>query len=165
MSANGNYIGECIMKQMECVFEKEVMTVSRLQQWTDDLRAHASTCPVCSETNRVNQWMQGYSHELESRKLPSHRLIWLKAQYALKQERLSKFDIAALVGMSVVGLAGFVGLLLWQFPHFLSGFIDLTGRSFPGIRNVFSHSTSLPIAIGVVIMVWVLTRDSSFVKR
>jgi hypothetical protein len=153
------------MKQEWCVFEKEVMIAASREQWTDNLRAHASTCPACSETIRVSHWMQGYSREYESRKLPSHAVIWLKAQYALKQERLSKLDIAALVGMSVIGVAGLVGLLLWQFPHFVSGAIDLTGRSFPDLRNVFSRSTALTVAVAAAILVWVITRDSFTAKR
>ena len=165
MSAHGYHVGERTMKRAACAFEKEVMIAARLDQWTDSLRSHASMCPVCNETTRVISWMQAYSREHESPTLPTHRLIWLKAQYVGKQERFSKFDILALGGMSLIGVAGFVGLVLWQFPQLLSDLLHKAGRSFPGLMSMLSHSASLAVAAAVLIIVWVLTRDSFMTDR
>jgi hypothetical protein len=153
------------MKQVTCPFEIQVTTATRTRQWTTSLRSHASMCPVCSATMSVNQWIQEYSREPESRTFPSHRLIWLKAQYARKQERLSKLDIAALGGMWVIGIAGFVGLSLWKFPHLFSDALDAARESFPDLANLLSHGTSLGISVGILIMVWALTRDTFAAKR
>lgn len=153
------------MKQAACALEKEVMTAARFEQWTDSLRSHALSCPVCNETKRVSNLMQAYSRKHESPTLPSHRLIWIKAQYVGKQERLSKLEIFALGGMSVIGVAGFVGLLLWQFPRLLSNALAMTGRSFPEFSNVLSHGASLAVTVAVLIIVWVLTRDSFMADR
>ena len=153
------------MKQKSCRFEKDVMIAGRLKRWTTDLRSHASTCPVCSETLHVSNWMQAWSSEHKSIKLPSHKLIWLKAQYARRQERFSMIDILALGSLSVIGITGLIGLLVWQFPHLFSGIIDMTGRSLRNLGNLFSYSTSITITIAVVIMVWILTRDSLTVKH
>ena len=109
--------------------------------------------------------MEHISGERGTHALPNYRLIWLKAQYARKEERLSVLDIIGLIGMSLVGIAGFIGLLLWRFPGILNGIIDSSHRPLPDINTVFSNSAPLAVIIGLIIMVWVLTRDSFFAER
>ena len=113
----------------------------------------------------MTRLMQEISHEDVPRTLPGYRLIWLKAQYARKQERLSKLDILSLAGLSIVGIAGLARLLVWRFPKILAGVVDITGVSLPDFKNVFSNGAPFAVIIGVVFMVWALTRDSFFAEK
>jgi len=70
-----------------------------------------------------------------------------------------------LVGMALVGIAGFAGLLLWQFQDRLSGLSGKTGLSLPYVTSVVSTFAPVAVFIGLVLMVWILTRDSSFMER
>ena len=153
------------MKQFECSFEKEVIKAARSHQWRDGLRSHAATCTICSATIQVASLTHRFSSEHVPHDLPNHRLIWLKAEYSHKQERLSKFDLVALIGMWLVGALGLIGLFYWQFPQMFTGVIDLAGRSLPDIKNVFSNGTPLIAIIGLLVMAWVFTRDSFFAER
>ena len=113
----------------------------------------------------MTMMMGKISSQSTAHALPSYRLIWLKAQYARKQERLSAFDLFALIGMSLVGVAGLSGLLLWRFPQLFTGIIDVTGRSAPDLKNLFSNGAPLVVIVGVLVMIWLLTRDSFFAER
>jgi|ERR1041385_3366754 hypothetical protein len=152
------------MNQSVCSLEKEVLKAVRSRHVTDNLRAHAATCPVCSETIQVAALVHTYSSDHISYPFPNHRLIWLKAQYARKQDRISKFDIVALVGMWVLGASGFVGLLFWRFPEVFFEVIHFAGSSALDIRSVLSNGAPFAVLIGVLVTVWVLTRDSFFTE-
>jgi hypothetical protein len=95
--------------------------------------------------------------------LPSHRLIWMKAQYARKQERISTLDMVTLIAMSAAGVMGLAGLLFWRFPKLLGGILGGTG-SFPW-STMFSGGTPFIAAVGALLVVWFLTRDSFFAER
>jgi hypothetical protein len=109
--------------------------------------------------------MKRISDEPAPHSYPAHRLIWLKAQYARKQERLSVLDIAALAGMSLAGIAGLAGLLLWRFPQTFTGIIDSAAVSLTDFKSVLSNGAPLVVIAGVLVMVWVLSRDSFFAER
>ena len=149
----------------QCRYEREVVDATKFDRWTDILKNHAASCSLCQETMKMTMMMGKISSQSTAHSLPSYRLIWLKAQYARKRERLSAFDLVALIGMSLVGVAGLSGLLLWRFPQLFTGIIDVTGSSASDLKNVFSHGAPLAVIAGVVVMVWLLTRDSFFAER
>ena len=97
--------------------------------------------------------------------LPSYRLLWLKAQYARKQERLSAIDMISLIGMTLTGIAGMAGLVLWRFPKLFNGILETTGTSAIPWGNIISNGAPLAVIAGAFIMVWLLTRDSFFAER
>jgi hypothetical protein len=150
---------------MNCVFEKQVILATKSNQWTGDLRAHTTSCPACQETIAMTTIMNNISAADTPHPLPSYRLIWLKAQYARKQERISKLDILSLAGMSILGLAGLAGLAFWRFPKLFSGIMDSTGTSALPWSNLFSNGAPLGVIAGALIIVWLLTRDSHFAER
>ncbi len=113
----------------------------------------------------MTTFMQKISHEEVPHTLPSYRLIWLKAQYARKQERLSTLDMVALIGMSLTGIAGLIGLLFWRFPQFFDGAVNATGTSAVNWTGMVSNGAPFAVIVGVLVTVWLLTRDSYFAER
>ena len=153
------------MIKTECVFEREVLRAAKTNQWTSDLSNHAASCPLCQETMAMTKITKKISQEDSTHALPSYRLIWVKAQYVRRQERLSKLDLIALIGVSLVGIAVFAGLLLWGFPQLFAGVLQSVGASSPGWSHILSNGTPLAVILGVLIMVWLLTHDSFFAER
>jgi hypothetical protein len=153
-----------MMKQPGCPSDKEVMMAMRSQRWAEGLRQHVSGCAICSETVRVSQLLHGL-RESAVPQLPSYRVIWLKAQYARRQERLTKLDIAFLCGISVLGFAALAGFFLWQFPTVSTGALHLALKSLPDVRGLFTHHASLTVTLVGLIMVWIITRDTFTVRR
>jgi len=149
----------------ECGHEREVIRAAKSNQWTASLRDHIENCPLCRETLNMVTMIKKISDEYATHALPGYRLIWLKAQYARKQERLSLLDFAALAGMSLAGIAGLAGLLLWRFPQTFTGIIDSAAASLIDFKSVLSNGAPLLIIAGVLVMVWVLSRDTFFAKR
>ena len=149
----------------ECRYEREVISAMKSNQWIESLRIHVAGCPLCQETMNMTRVMETISGEHSAHALPSYQLIWLKAQYAKKEERISLLDIIALSGMSLAGIAGFIGLLLWRFPNIFNGIIDSSHQHLPDISAVFSNGAPVAVIIGLIITVWVLTRDSFFAER
>ena len=149
------------MNTQHCTFEREVSRAVKSNQWTDELRAHAAGCPECQETITMTTAMTNMATGGAARPLPSYRLIWLKAQYARKEEQLSKLDILALTGMSLGGIVAVLGLLLWRFPKIFGGLME---TAVPW-RSLVSNGTPLVIIAGALLIVWLLTRDSHFAER
>lgn len=153
------------MKINECPFERQIRTAITSDRWTDDLRHHAANCALCQETMTMTMMINKISNVGASHTLPSYQLIWLKAQYARKQERLSMLDILSLVGLSLSGIIGFLGFLLWRFPKFLPGIFETTGASAISWKSVVSSSGSFALIAAVCIMIWLFTRDNFFAER
>ena len=153
------------MNNTYCTFEREVLKAVKSNQWTNDVRNHAASCSLCKETIAMTTLMQKISREDVLHALPSYRLIWLKAQYARRQERLSALDMVALIGMSLTGIAGFVGLLFWRFPQLFDGAVNVTGTSAVNWTGMVSHGVPIAVIVGAIVTVWLLTRDSFFAER
>ena len=153
------------MNSTECSRESEVLKAAKYNQWTVDVRSHAASCPHCQTTITMTTMMNKLTNIDSTHTLPSYRLLWLKAQYARKQERLSKLDMVALGGMSLVGVAGFLGLLVWRFPKLFSSILETTGTSPIHWTSIMSNGTPLAVVVGAFVIIWLLTRDSFFAER
>lgn len=150
---------------MTCPQEHSIIHAVRANEWTDELRSHADRCPICKETVAMTTMMNKLSNFEPPHSLPSYRLIWLKAQYARKQERISTLDMVTLIAMSAAGVMGLAGLLFWRFPKLLGGMLGSGGTgSFPW-STIFSGGTPFIAAVGALLVVWFLTRDSFFAER
>jgi hypothetical protein len=148
-----------------CTSEREIIAAVKSQHWTDDLRHHVTNCAHCQETIAMTTMLKNFSTIDTEHPLPMYRIIWLKAQYARKEERLSTLDLVALGGMTLVGIAGLLGLLVWRFPQLFAGVFDSAARTAPGFTNVFSDGAPLAVIIGALVLVWGLTRGSFPAER
>jgi hypothetical protein len=120
--------GEIIMTGI-CSREIEVIQATKENAWTEELRAHARQCTVCSATVGIMPMMKELLtvSTLESRAFPSYQVLWIRAQFTKRQEKLSLFDFVTFIGALVVGLVGLLGVLIWKIPgfiHFVPGFSD-----------------------------------------
>lgn len=153
------------MKPTGCPFEEQVLAAIKKDEWPDDLRRHLTACPHCQETVYMMKHLKALSTTDIEHSLPNYRLIWLHAQYARRQERISILDILMLVGMALLGLAGFLGIMFWQFRDLFTGVLGKMGISFPHMTNVISSGAPVAVFLGLIVIVWILTRDSSFMER
>jgi hypothetical protein len=113
----------------------------------------------------ITKMMNQFAAEGRVHTLPNYRIVWLKAQYARRQERLSALDLVGLIGIALGGVGGLVGLSAGMFPRPFAALVELTGRSLPALTSLFSNNAPLAVMIGVGVMVWLLTRDSIFAER
>lgn len=142
------------MKKSEsCPLEHDVIIAMRSDRWTDDLRAHAETCPHCRETVSVATAMRQVADRTSAElKVPvTYRILWLRAQFTRKQERLSRLDRFMLFGMFAVAATGFVVVALWKWRIVQRWIMDVSAE--PG--------SNLPLYIlaGCAALIWFLTEE------
>ena len=109
--------------------------------------------------------MNKFAAEGGVRALPNYRILWLKAQYARRQERLSALDLVGLIGIALGGVGGLIGLSAGMFPRPFAALVEMAGRSVPALTSLFSNNAPLVVIIGIAVMVWLVTRDSIFAER
>ncbi|MGB2867996.1 MAG: hypothetical protein WBD36_06075, partial [Bacteroidota bacterium] len=126
---------------------------------------HAASCPRCQETRATTMMMKELVANNPAHRLRDYRVIWLKAQYARKEERLTKFDLLALVGLSLSGIAGLFGLFLLMLPQLSGRFLDIMVPAVPRLSTVLSSGVPVLVVTGVAVMIWILTRDSIFIEK
>lgn len=140
------------MNTQACMFEHDVVIAVKTGQWTDELRAHTETCPLCRETitvaaalHRVGQTTSGEA------KTFAYHILWLRAKFMSKQERLSKLDYYMLVGLFGVVLLSLIGTVLWKWQLVRTWIMN--GSSEP------ASNLPLYIVAGCVALVWFLTEE------
>jgi hypothetical protein len=153
------------MTNEDCEYSAAIISATKRNQWTDPLRAHLAACPRCQETMEVKKMMNKFAAEGRVHTLPNYRIVWLKAQYARRQERISALDLVGLIGIALGGVGGLIGLSAGMFPRPFAALVELTGRSLPALTDLFSNNAPLAVMIGVAVMVWLVTRDSIFAER
>lgn len=146
-----------------CPREDDLLAALNSHNWTDDLRQHAAGCPHCQETMAMTNLLQQIPDA--DHPLPSYRLLWLKAQYMRKEERISVMDVVALAGMSFVGVIALAGLMFWRFPELLGKIAGLPAPSASSWTNIVSSSSPFVVVLGAILLVWLLARDSFFAER
>ena len=147
------------MNTPDCEYSASVISATKSTQWPEDVRTHAAACSRCRETIAMTTMMNEISAREPTHSLPNYRTIWLKARYARKQERLTKFDILSLAGLSLFGIATLAVLLMVVFPQVFRGIFDIPTISVPQLTAAFSRGTSVFILAGVALIVWLLTKD------
>ena len=149
----------------ECEFSSAVINASKSHQWTDSLQSHIAGCVRCQETKEMTMMMNTLTAQGSVRALPDYRIIWMKAQYAKRQESLSLLDLIGLVAVALGGLAGLVGLSAGVFPRPFAALTELSRNSLPALKSLFTTNAPLGVMIAVALMVWLLTRDSLYARK
>ena len=149
----------------ECLHETDVLKAIRLDRWTDELREHTRSCPVCQRETLIGESMRSLSRATLAPQLPAARTLWLNAQYSRRQERLSKLDLIALIGMGLVGTCMLLGILVWQFPALFADTIGLIGARVPHMSHDVPVGTPAIVLFLLAGFVWLITRDGLFTRR
>ena len=77
------------MNETLCSFEHAVILACRSGQWTEELRAHVSSCSECTDTQSISSALGSVTKRLTSDGVPPHpTLVWIKAR--LEQEQASE---------------------------------------------------------------------------
>ena len=143
-----------------CPFEDEIVRSVKSDAWTGDLRTHAQTCPLCSETTNVVEAVGSLSRVSIQQQLPSPRLLWLKAQYGRRQDGITKLDLIALIGMALVGIVLLGGIVVWRFPKLFIGFMSFIQSTAPDSARDFNVTTPIVVFFLLVLFGWFITHDA-----
>ena len=159
------------MSTQHCEHEAAVTAAVQTGHWTDDLRRHADTCPVCAEVVLVAGLLQ---HEAElisdEQPLPDPEYVWWRAQLRARQEasRRATMTITVLQVISwVCGAALALALLVWSAPAFLQSF----GRLLPSsLASTASSGMAQPwlvliISAGAILFLMLLDRSSHLISE
>ena len=141
------------MSDQPCPFEYESVSAARSGRWTDRVQMHMRTCPECQEAVSMATTLQQSAVRMASRlTLPaSYRVLWLKAQFTRRQERLSRLDRLTLVGMFVAVAVVLAGIALWKW--------NLVQRWLTGASGEPGSSLPLYLLAGCAALVWFLTEE------
>jgi hypothetical protein len=132
-----------------CSREIEVVHAEKQNAWTEELRLHVQQCQFCNVTTGIMPMMKELLTVTapESRAFPSHQVLWIRAQFTKRQEKLSLFDLVTFVGTLAVGLIGLLGVLIWKVPgflHLVPGFKD---------QSPLPWTELAPVGIPVIVIV------------
>jgi hypothetical protein len=148
---------------VECTRERDVLDALTSDHWPDDLRAHTSTCAICSDLVAAVQPILVDRVDLSSEgHLPTSGVMWWRAQMRARQEAVREaarpITIAQAVG-AVFVLALIVSAIAWVSPVVRAWFVDSTANIVANVRNTEFSATTLAsqhwllLAMGLV---WLL---------
>jgi hypothetical protein len=143
------------VKIVECHREQDVLDALTSDHWPDDLRAHASTCTICSDLVAAVQPILVDRVDLSSEgHLPSSGVMWWRAQMRARQEAareasrpITIAQIVAAVSAVALVIAGVVALSPWV-GSVMSGWVAASGVSVSGAAG---QSASWPFPQGWMI--------------
>ena len=95
-------------------------------------------------------------------RLPSYPSIWIKAQFARRDEQLSRLHLIAMAGLTLSGVIWFAGIVFGTSSQVFNRFFDFIREYTLMLLHGFSHGAPFVVIIGVALLVWILTRDTFF---
>jgi len=134
------------MKIPQCEKEQDVLDALRSGRWAgpwgEEIRRHASECPVCAEVVLVAEALRRQDELAQPEiRLPSPGLVWWRAQLATRraaaQQATRPISLVARVAQAL-GIFSLVGFVLYDWPQifgWLGGAKHLVRvpRSFPAV--------------------------------
>jgi hypothetical protein len=140
------------MNRFICPRESDVVHAAKSRQWTEEFRAHVAGCLACKETVEVAATLQDLTTDSAGVKPPiSYRVIWMRAQVARREERLSKLDrFMILAGYSTFVLA-LLGSALWKW--------DLVESWISAVPSEPGLHLPLYIVVGCAAFLWFLAEE------
>jgi hypothetical protein len=121
------------MKPIECLRENEVIEAVECERWpdrcADDLRAHITSCAICSDVLTVALAIHD-ERELEYREaqVPSAGLVWWRAELRARQEAIQTVS-RPITLVQAFGAASATGAA-----------VALLSRAWPWLRSLFTFS-------------------------
>ena len=99
------------MKPIECEFEADVLAAV----WSEELRSHVATCPICSDVAAIAAAIEGAREEMRAALIipgviPDSGRVWWLAQMRARREA-TKAAGRPITAIQVIALACAVGLL------------------------------------------------------
>jgi hypothetical protein len=97
-----------------CEFETLVVRAVRTGAWSDDLRAHFASCPICADAAVIAEALSAEPSEATA--VPAVGLVWWKAQLRRRlemQERALRPLVWAERAAIAAGIAGAVWTSAW----------------------------------------------------
>ena len=126
--------------------------------WSDELRAHAASCPDCAAAAAVSPWMARFA-ELPDREhlLPDPSVVWLKAQLLrdiANADRATRPMTNLQMGAYLIVAACWAGVLTWKWDSISHWLHRLTpGQVVLGTSIDVAGSTSFSIMFVFAIVV------------
>jgi hypothetical protein len=140
------------MEQFYCEKEEEIIAAMRTGTLDIELGRHASSCPICSDTVAVAEFLQagGTAEPV----LPNPDFIWWKGQLAVKRMAVER---ATRLIVMVRGIAYFSSsaTMLWLIftPGHLQSIMSALSKHAIGLTGYLSESALLSAA-GVFIFMF-----------
>ena len=155
------------MNQTTCAFDIETLHAVRSGRWSDTLRSHTATCAVCQQTRVAAEAVHSLRSQANdvAHPFPSHQLLWIRAQFARREDKLSALDVFTLAGVIVLGALGFIGFVFWRWPQVKQVFGNATAVTAPRLVDVFPVGAPLFVLLAVVGLILLMTNDYSTPER
>jgi len=125
------------MNLPRCDQEEAVATAARAGRLGEDLRDHASACPVCADVLLVTEFLLRQAAATSAEPLPDPGLIWFKARIQARRSAAEKALQPIAVTEKLAWAGGVVAataLLAWFQPDLL-GWVH-------GIASMWTSATS-----------------------
>ncbi|MBI1803420.1 MAG: hypothetical protein HY033_06550 [Ignavibacteriae bacterium] len=137
-----------------CSREPEVVRALKEDAWNEGLRRHTEDCTVCSTTAGIMPMMKQLATDTlrVSRALPSYQLLWIRAQFVRRQEKLSLLDLVAFIGALVIGLTGLLGVLIWKVPGVFQSVFGFKGPQPSAWTDLIPVGLPMLIVVGGLLL-------------
>ena len=76
------------MSRMECLRDQEIMDAVRCGRLSEELKAHARECAICSDAVEIaTLFREDFEGGLDHARVPSAGLVWWRAEIRARQEK------------------------------------------------------------------------------
>src|SRR6185369_11140892 len=120
--------------QMQCPMESGIVAGAAAGTLSAAQRTHAASCPVCAGSISISSVMTDIALAFRAEKHLSidPKMLWYRAQFGKRRERISLLDMISLWMMSFAGVCATLVLVWINYPA-LSTMVSSTGMTlFPG---------------------------------
>ena len=136
------------MTKNTCPLESDVLAAVLAGWVSDELRAHATTCPVCGEVARVAMLVHDdFSQAQRQSHPPTADVVWLRAQIRAREEA-ARTAARPIVLAQALTIAALLGLLVA-----LAGRISLGVLTWPALADI---PVQVLVTLGVVFVSWLV---------
>ena len=144
------------MRQIECVFEADVLSAVIQSRWPDradaELREHAKTCAICADVAAVAGAMEFAREEIAV--LPDSGRVWWKAQMRARWEAVEAAGrpITAIQAVAFTCAVGLMGACIGATSGWFQAALKETWATVAGI----DLKSFVPYARALVSAHWML---------
>lgn len=153
-----------MIEQSQCPMESGIIAAAASGTLTITQQTHAGSCPVCRGSLSVSSVMTGLGQTLGLEKHLSvdARVLWYRAKFSKRRERVSLLDVISLWMMSFAGVCATLILIWINYPALSAKVTSLGMTLLPG-------SVSLTVVFGglggILFLLWLFTLDVFLAER